>query len=152
MTGLAFRGRALILQSSRADALDRSRGGREDAQFRVFWTRYAPRVLFVIALYYAAAHIGFAFQFAGPVAWKCVGMLVACYAPGYWWAARRPLPEIVAIGLLGKILGPIGFYRRSVFVVDADGIVRYAHRAMSGLTYRPAGELLEAVEAAKTPA
>jgi hypothetical protein len=47
--------------------------------------------------------------FAGPVAWKCVGMLVACYAPGYWWAARRPLPEIVAIGLLGKILGPIGF-------------------------------------------
>jgi len=46
---------------------------------------------------------------AGPVAWKCVGMLVACYAPGYWWASRRPLPEIVAIGLLGKILGPIGF-------------------------------------------
>lgn len=46
---------------------------------------------------------------ASPVAWKCVGMLVACYAPGYWWASRRPLPEIVAIGLLGKILGPIGF-------------------------------------------
>jgi hypothetical protein len=36
-------------------------------------------------------------------------MMVACYAPGYWLAARRPLPEIVAIGLLGKILGPIGF-------------------------------------------
>ena len=47
--------------------------------------------------------------FAGPVAWKCVGMMVACYAPGYWWAARRPLPEIVAVGLLGKILGPVGF-------------------------------------------
>jgi small multidrug resistance pump len=47
--------------------------------------------------------------FAGPVAWKCVGMLVACYAPGYWLAAQRPLPEIVGIGLLGKILGPIGF-------------------------------------------
>jgi len=47
--------------------------------------------------------------FAGPVAWKCVGMMVACYAPGYWWAARRPLPEIVAVGLLGKLLGPIGF-------------------------------------------
>jgi len=40
--------------------------------------------------------------FAVPVAWKCVGMMVACYAPGYWWAARRPLPEIVAVGLLGK--------------------------------------------------
>jgi hypothetical protein len=36
-------------------------------------------------------------------------MMVACYAPGYWWAARRPLPEIVSIGLLGKILGPFGF-------------------------------------------
>jgi len=47
--------------------------------------------------------------FAGPVAWKCVGMLVACYAPGYWWAARRPNPELVAVGLLGKVLGPIGF-------------------------------------------
>src|SRR5438876_365771 len=47
--------------------------------------------------------------FAGPVAWKCVGMMVACYAQGYWWAARRLLPEIVAVGLLGKLLGPIGF-------------------------------------------
>ena len=47
--------------------------------------------------------------FAGPVPWKCVGMLVACYAPGYWWAARRPNPELVGVGLLGKILGPIGF-------------------------------------------
>jgi hypothetical protein len=27
---------------------------------------------------------------AGPVAWKCVGMLVACYAPGYWWAVWWP--------------------------------------------------------------
>ena len=43
------------------------------------------------------------------VAWKCVGMLVLCYAPAYYWAARRPLPEIVAVGLLGKTLGPIGF-------------------------------------------
>jgi hypothetical protein len=46
---------------------------------------------------------------AEPVAWKCVGLLVACYAPGYWCAARRPLPELVAVGLLGKLLGPVGF-------------------------------------------
>lgn len=39
-------------------------------------------------------------------------------------------------------LGPIGFPRRSVFIVDADGIVRYAHRAIAGLTFRPVGELV----------
>lgn len=39
-------------------------------------------------------------------------------------------------------LGPIGFPRRSVFVVDGEGIVRYAHRAIAGLTYRPASELV----------
>ena len=39
-------------------------------------------------------------------------------------------------------LGPIGFPRRSVFIVDRDGIVRYAHRAIAGLTFRPASELV----------
>jgi peroxiredoxin Q/BCP len=28
-------------------------------------------------------------------------------------------------------------------VIDADGIVRYAHRAVAGLTYRPVAELVE---------
>jgi peroxiredoxin Q/BCP len=39
-------------------------------------------------------------------------------------------------------LGPIGFPRRSVFIVDRDGVIRYAHRAIAGLTYRPVGELV----------
>ncbi len=39
-------------------------------------------------------------------------------------------------------LGPLGFPRRSVFIIDADGIVRYAHRAIAGLTFRPVGELI----------
>jgi thioredoxin-dependent peroxiredoxin len=39
-------------------------------------------------------------------------------------------------------LGPIGFPRRSVFIVDRDGVVRYAHRAIAGLTYRPVSELV----------
>ncbi len=39
-------------------------------------------------------------------------------------------------------LGPIGFPRRSVFIVDADGVVRYAHRAIAGLTFRPVKELV----------
>ncbi|MFZ4721214.1 MAG: peroxiredoxin [Ilumatobacteraceae bacterium] len=40
-------------------------------------------------------------------------------------------------------LGPIGFPRRSVFIIDADGVVRYAHRAIAGLTFRPVSELVE---------
>lgn len=39
-------------------------------------------------------------------------------------------------------LGPIGFPRRSVFIIDAEGVVRYAHRAIAGLTYRPVDELI----------
>lgn len=46
------------------------------------------------------------------------------------------------------ILGPLGFSRRSVFVVDGRGIIRYVHRALTGLSYRPAGELIAAVKAA----
>jgi thioredoxin-dependent peroxiredoxin len=40
-------------------------------------------------------------------------------------------------------LGPLGFPRRSVFIVDRQGIVRYAHRAIAGLTFRPVGELVD---------
>lgn len=46
------------------------------------------------------------------------------------------------------ILGPLGYSRRSVFVVDGKGIIRYVHRALTGLTYRPAGELVAAVNLA----
>ena len=45
------------------------------------------------------------------------------------------------------VLGPLGFPRRSVFIVDRDGIVRYAHRAIAGLTYRPVDELVHVLEA-----
>jgi peroxiredoxin Q/BCP len=45
------------------------------------------------------------------------------------------------------ILGPLGFYRRSVFVIDAGGMVRYAHRSISGATFKPSKELLAAVQA-----
>jgi peroxiredoxin Q/BCP len=43
-------------------------------------------------------------------------------------------------------LGPLGFPRRSVIIVDGDGIVRYAHRAIAGLTYRPVSELVDELE------
>lgn len=43
-------------------------------------------------------------------------------------------------------LGPIGFPRRSTFIIDADGIIRYAHRAIAGLTYRPVRELIDELD------
>jgi peroxiredoxin Q/BCP len=43
-------------------------------------------------------------------------------------------------------LGPIGFPRRSVFIIDREGIITYAHRAIAGLTYRPVNELIEELE------
>jgi peroxiredoxin Q/BCP len=51
------------------------------------------------------------------------------------------------VGDLYGVLGPIGFYRRSVFVVDAAGVIRYAHRAVAGLTFRPVSELIGAIKA-----
>ena len=54
-------------------------------------------------------------------------------------------PDKTVAGLYGT-LGPLGFPRRSVFVVDRDGIIRYAHRAIAGLTYRPVTELVQAVQ------
>ena len=53
-----------------------------------------------------------------------------------------------AVGEAYGILGPLGFYRRSAFVIDGDGIVRYAHRAVAGLTFRSTQELVDAVNAA----
>ncbi len=54
-----------------------------------------------------------------------------------------------SVGRSYGILGPVGFYRRSVFVVDRAGVIRYAHRASAGLTYRRTPELVAAVTAAQ---
>lgn len=50
-------------------------------------------------------------------------------------------------GLYGT-LGPLGFPRRSVFVIDANGSVVYAHRAIAGLTYRSVDEITAALKSA----
>ena len=48
-----------------------------------------------------------------PEIWQCVGMIVGVYGVGYAIAARDPMRHwpIVLVGLLGKILGPIGFFK-----------------------------------------
>ncbi len=52
-----------------------------------------------------------------PALWQCIGMIVGVYGIGYGVAARDPLRHwpITLVGLLGKILGPIGFVQ-AVFV------------------------------------
>lgn len=55
-----------------------------------------------------------------------------------------------AVATAYDVIGPVGFYRRSVFVVDAGGVIRYAHRALAGFTFRPVEELVAAVKAAGT--
>lgn len=52
------------------------------------------------------------------------------------------------VGRAYGLVGPLGFYKRSVFVVDGKGVVRYAHRSPHGLTYRRTDELVRAVERA----
>ncbi len=53
-------------------------------------------------------------------------------------------PDKSVAGAYGTV-GPLGFPRRSVFVVNREGVISYAHRAIAGLTYRPVSELMEAV-------
>jgi len=47
------------------------------------------------------------------------------------------------------VLGLMDMPRRSVFVIDGSGVVRYAHRALVGVTYRPVDELVGAINAAR---
>lgn len=51
-----------------------------------------------------------------PQLWACIGMIVGVYGVGYLIASRDPARHwpIVLVGLLGKILGPIGFVDAAV--------------------------------------
>lgn len=65
---------------------------------------------------YSAADPQWLFRFAGmppmnyPEIFACLGMVVGVYGFLYWQVARDPEHgfAIAAVGLLGKILGPIG--------------------------------------------
>ena len=45
------------------------------------------------------------------------------------------------------VLGPAGFIRRSVFLIDGGGVLRYRHVALFGLRYQDVGDLERAVSA-----
>jgi hypothetical protein len=46
-----------------------------------------------------------------PMIWQGMGMVIGLYGLAYWWASYNPLVfwPIVAVGLLGKLFGPLGF-------------------------------------------
>lgn len=41
------------------------------------------------------------------------------------------------------VLGPVGFYRRCVFVIDPSGRLAYVHRGFAGASFRRTHELTE---------
>jgi len=45
------------------------------------------------------------------------------------------------------VVGPGGFIRRSIFLIDGDGVVRHRHVALFGLQYQDVGDLERAVQA-----
>ena len=47
------------------------------------------------------------------------------------------------------VVGPGGLVRRSIFIVDPDGIVRYRHVALLGLRYKDVEQLAEALATAR---
>lgn len=48
------------------------------------------------------------------------------------------------------VLGPGGFVRRAIFIVDPEGRLRYSKVALVGLGYEDAGDLREALAAARS--
>lgn len=53
--------------------------------------------------------------------------------------------EDKAVGHAYGIVGPLGFYRRSVFVVGVDGHVTWIHRAVAGLSFQPSADIVAAI-------
>lgn len=85
--------------------------------------RWIPTALWAAAVYnlafgaWAIAWPNAIFDWAGmerpnySQLWQCLGMVVGVYGVGYAIAAGDPVRHwpIVLVGLLGRILGPIGF-------------------------------------------
>ena len=55
--------------------------------------------------------------------------------------------EDKAVGHAYGIVGPLGFYRRSVFVIAPDGTIGWIHRAVAGLTFQPSDDIVRAIDA-----
>lgn len=60
-------------------------------------------------------------------------------------------PERAMIRAYG-VLGPGGMVRRSIFIVDPEGIVRYRHVALLGLRYQDVEDLKQSLQRARAEA
>lgn len=49
------------------------------------------------------------------------------------------------VGSAYGIIGPLGFYRRSVFVIGAEGTITWIHRAVAGLSFQPSEDIVAAI-------
>ena len=91
-------------------------------------------------------------QFAGLSA-QVIGISAQDVASHEKFAAKHgfgfPLLSDVdkAVHRAYDVLGLMNLPRRSVFVLDAQGVIRYAHRTVVGVTYRPVKELVDAITA-----
>lgn len=54
--------------------------------------------------------------------------------------------ESRTIASMYDVPGPLGFYRRSIFVIDRSGIVTYVRKATAGLTFSPSSVLLREIK------
>lgn len=108
-----------MIQSLPKSAADTSVASNDD--FAQTWMRLVLRAAGVYNVLWGIFAIVFPtaiFRWAGfdplpeyPELWQCIGMIVGVYGVGYWIAGTNPYRHwpIVLVGLLGKILGPIGF-------------------------------------------
>ncbi len=76
------------------------------AVYNILWGAFVilfPQVYFEMADMIPLNH---------PMVWQGMGMVVGVYGLGYWWASFDPYRHwpVVAVGFLGKIFGPIGFF------------------------------------------
>lgn len=84
------------------------------------WMRSVLKIAAIYNLVWGAWVVLFPhhfFEFTGmepinhPMIWQGMGMVIGVYGLGYWWASFDPIRHwpIVAVGMLGKLFGPLGF-------------------------------------------
>lgn len=57
-----------------------------------------------------------------------------------------------AVGELYGIIGALGLYKRSIFVIGGDGRIAWIHRALPGVAFRSTEQVIAAVKRADAPA
>jgi thioredoxin-dependent peroxiredoxin len=69
------------------------------------------------------------------------------------WAAKRELPFVLLADVDKRVISEYGVkgpalipVRRSVFVIDPDGVVRFANRKLVGASFVPADTLVPVLE------